>query len=80
VAAPAGDRSRLEHVCRYVLRPPVAQDALERLAGGSVLLHIRRPWSDGTRAVVLEPLALLARLAALIPRPRINLLIYHGLC
>jgi transposase-like protein len=79
VAAPAGDRSRLEHLCRYVLRPPVAQDALERLPGGSVLLHIRRPWSDGTRAIVLEPLALLARLAALIPRPRVNLLIYHGI-
>lgn len=55
------------------------EDALERLPGGSVLLHIRRPWSDGTRAIVLEPLALLARLAALIPRPRINLLIYHGI-
>ncbi len=29
VSVPAGDRERLEHLCRYVLRPPVAQDALE---------------------------------------------------
>src|SRR5262249_52916663 len=28
VAVPAGDRARLEHLCRYVLRPPVAQQAL----------------------------------------------------
>jgi hypothetical protein len=28
-AVAAGDRKRLEHLCRYVLRPPVAQDALE---------------------------------------------------
>jgi len=27
VAVPAGDRERLEHLCRYVLRPPIAQDA-----------------------------------------------------
>jgi len=80
VAVPAGDRGRLEHLARYVLRPPVAQDALERMPDGRVLLKIRRPWSDGTRGLVFEPLALLARLAALTPRPRVNLLLYHGLC
>jgi hypothetical protein len=78
VAVPAGDRARLEHLARYVLRPPIAQDALSRLPDGRVLLKIRRPWSDGTRGLVFEPLALLARLAALTPRPRVNLLLYHG--
>jgi Putative transposase len=29
VAVPAGDRTRLEHLSRYVLRPPIAQDAIE---------------------------------------------------
>jgi hypothetical protein len=50
-----------------VLRPPVTHGALEleRIAGGAVLLHIRHPWSDGTRTIALEPLALMARLAAL---------------
>jgi len=78
VAVPAGDRTRLEHLARYVLRPPVAQDALERAPDGRVLLRIRRPWSDGTRAIVFEPLELLARLASLIPRPHVHLLLYHG--
>jgi hypothetical protein len=73
VAVPAGDRERLEHLCRYVLRPPVAQDSLELAADGRVLLEIRRPWRDGTRAILFEPLDFLARLAALVPKPRVNL-------
>ncbi len=65
-------------LCRYVLRPPLAQDALELTAEGKVLLHLRRPWRDGTRAIRFEPGELLERLVAMIPRPRTNLLIYHG--
>ena len=55
VAVPAGDRSRLEHLARYVLRPPVAQDALELTEKGNVLLTLRRAWGDGTRAVSSSP-------------------------
>ncbi|MBX3028226.1 transposase [bacterium] len=77
-AVRAGDRRRLERLCRYVLRPPVAQDALELTAEGRVLLRLRRPWRDGTRAIGFEPSELLEKLAALVPRPRANLLLYHG--
>jgi len=34
--------------------------------------------ADGTRHLVFEPLTLLEKLAALTPRPRINLVLYHG--
>ncbi len=78
VAVRAGDRVRLEHLCRYVLRPPVAQDALQLTTDGKVLLRLRRPWRDGTRAIRFEPTELLEKLAVLIPRPRTNMLIYHG--
>jgi hypothetical protein len=73
-----GDRKRLGQLCRYILRPPVAQGALVRAPDGAVLLQLRRPWSDGTRAIRFEPLELIERLAAMVPRPRANLLIYHG--
>jgi hypothetical protein len=33
---------------------------------------------DGTHHLVFEPLELLEKLAALTPRPRINLVLYHG--
>jgi hypothetical protein len=77
-AVRAGENERLEHLCRYILRPPVAQDALELTPDGRVLLRLRRPWRDGTRAIRFEPSEFLEKLAVIIPRPRINLLIYHG--
>ena len=35
-------------------------------------------WHDGTTHLLFEPVELLEKLAALTPRPRINLLLYHG--
>jgi hypothetical protein len=78
VAVPREDRARLEQLCRYVLRPAVAQDRLRLSEDGRVVLELKAPWRDGTSHLVFEPLDLLARLAALIPRPRVNLIIYHG--
>jgi hypothetical protein len=43
-----------------------------------VVYALRRRWRDGTSAVVFEPLDFIARLAALVPRPRAHLLTYHG--
>jgi hypothetical protein len=74
----AGDRSRLERLCRYVLRPPVVQHRLELLDTGEVLLELKTPYHDGTTHVAFEPLEFMEKLAAIIPRPRVNQLIYHG--
>ena len=35
-------------------------------------------WSDGTTHLVLSPLELIEKLAALVPPPRLNLVRYHG--
>jgi len=78
VAVPAGDRGRLEHLCRYVLRPPIAQEAIEWTLDDKVLLRLRRPWQDGTQAICFEPSEFLEKIAAMIPKPRLNLLVYHG--
>ena len=74
----AEQRDRLERLCRYALRPTVAQDRLRLTAGGQVVLQLRHPWSDGTTHLLFDPLELMERLAVLIPRPRINLILYHG--
>jgi hypothetical protein len=77
-AVPARARGRLERLCRYILRPPLALGALGLTADGKVLLRLRRRWRDGTQAIRFEPSELMERLAAMVPRPRTNLLIYHG--
>jgi len=78
VAIAADDREGLERLCRYELRPAVAQERLTLRDDGRVLVELPRPWHDGTTALLFEPLELLARLASFIPRPRTNLLLYHG--
>jgi len=78
VAIGAGARKKLERLCRYVLRPAVAQDRLSLTDNDQVSVRLKSRWSDGTSHVVLEPEELLARLANFVPRPRTNLLIYHG--
>jgi len=58
----------LERMCRYVLRPPFAQERLRRRADGRVALLLKRAWHDGTRELVFEPLELLGAVAALMHR------------
>lgn len=76
---PARRRDRLEHLVRYLVRPPLALARLTESTGGQLLYQFRRPWSDGSTALLLDPLELLERLAALVPPPRRPLLAYHGL-
>ena len=44
----------------------------------SPLYQLKTPYRDGTTHVIFEPLDFMARLAALVPRPRVNLTRYHG--
>jgi hypothetical protein len=74
----AGQRDRLERLCRYALRPPLAQDRLHVSAEGTIWLTLRHRWADGTTHLRFDPLELLERLAVLTPRPRVNLILYYG--
>ena len=77
-AVPSRDRQRLERLCRYVARPPLAQERLEFTADGRCRYNFRHAWKNGVHAVLLDPLDLIARLCALIPPPRFHTLRYHG--
>ena len=73
-----GQRQKLERLCRYVSRPPVAVDRMALTSSGQVRYTLKTPYRDGTTHIVLEPLDLMARLAALVPPPRMHLTRYHG--
>jgi hypothetical protein len=79
VTVPGVERERLEQLCRYLLRPPIAQERLTLRPDGTVLVTLKTPWRDGTTHLRFAPMTLLERLAALTPRPRINVVIYHGI-
>src|SRR4051794_32741840 len=74
----AGERARIECLVRYCARPPLANDRLEKLPDGRYLLALKSRWRDGTTHLRLDPIELMERLAAQIPKPRINLVLYAG--
>jgi hypothetical protein len=46
---------------------------------GKVRYQLKTPYHDGTTHVIFDPQDFIARLAALVPKPRVNLTRFHGL-
>lgn len=67
-----------EALLKYVLRPAVAQERVTRGPDGLVRITLKKPFSDGTVAVDMDPLSLLSRLAASVPAPRFHTVRYAG--
>ena len=78
VAARADERRKLERLCRYISRPAVSEKRLSLTSNGNVRYQLKTPYRDGTTHVIFEPLDFIARLAALVPKPRVNLTRFHG--
>ncbi len=78
VRVKATERKRLEKLIRYVARSPISNDRLRELPDGRLAYDLKRVWSDGTRAVVFDPLEFIERLLPLVPPPRVNQVVYHG--
>ena len=76
--AGAEDEGGRERLLRYILRPSVAQEHVQKTAEGLVRIALKKPWSDGTTAVEMDPLSLLCRLAASVPPPRFHTVRYSG--
>ena len=74
----AHERDSLERLCRYIARPAVSNERLSVNDRGQVVYRLKHPFHDGTTHVVLDPIDFIARLAALVPRPRAHLTRYHG--
>jgi hypothetical protein len=75
----AGDKAGLERLCRYVARPPLAAGRLARISDDALSFKLKTPWDDGTTHLILSPMELIEKLAALVPPPRVNLVRYHGI-
>lgn len=78
VAAKAHQRKKLERLCRYITRSAVSEKRLSLTPGGNIRYQLKTPYRNGTTHVIFEPLDFMAKLAALVPRPRVNLTRYHG--
>ncbi len=69
-AARADERKKLERLCRSIARPAVSEKPLSLTAHGNLRYQLKTAYRDGTTHVIFEPLDFIARLAALVPKPR----------
>jgi len=76
--AEAHQRDKLERLCRYISRPAVSEKRLSLTANGQVRYELKTRYRNGTTHVIFEPLDLIAKLAALLPKLRVNLTRFHG--
>jgi hydroxyacyl-ACP dehydratase HTD2-like protein with hotdog domain len=60
-------------------RPPVAIERLSLTPQGHIKYSLKMPHRNGTTHLIFEPLDFIARLASLVPSPRVNLTRYHGI-
>ncbi len=73
-------RKELEHLCHYITRPAIADDQLTRNSVGQVALTPKTLYRNDTTHIVMSSLEFLQRLAALVPRPRLNLIRFASFC
>ena len=57
---------------------PHPKERLSVTDEGKLRYALKHPYSNGTTHFLFEPLDLLAKLAVLVPRPRVQLTRYHG--
>jgi hypothetical protein len=59
--------------------PALAAGRLTTTPTGDLRYKMKTPWRDGTTHVQFHPLDFISRLASLVPKPRVNLVRFHGL-
>jgi hypothetical protein len=74
----AGDALGRERLCRYGARPALALDRLLRLRDGRIAYRVKYARRGRAKCRLMTPTECLARLAALVPPPRLPLVRYHG--
>ena len=75
---PAHRRDQWERLIRSTARGAVALERLAHDANGALLDTFPHPWSEGTTGSTRSPWALLEKLAAVVPLPRVHLGRYGG--
>ena len=78
VSTKANERKKLERICRYISRPSVSEDRLSINNKGQVVYKLKKAYDNGTTHIKMDPVEFIAKLASLVPRPRVNLTRFSG--
>ncbi len=58
-------RNKLEQLCRYIIRPAIANERLKLNSAGNIVLRLKSPFQDGTTHIVMSLLKFIQRLVHL---------------
>ena len=72
------NRSGLEKLCRYIYRGALSKERISLDENGMVVLKLKSQYTDGTTYLRFTPEAFIKRIISLIPKPRTNMVRYHG--
>jgi hypothetical protein len=61
VATQAHQRHKLERLCRYIARPPLAEQRLSLTGAGNIRYRLKTPYRDGTTHVAAPRIPALSR-------------------
>ena len=61
-----------------ITRPAVSEKRLSLTSHGKVRYELKTPYRIGTTHLIFEPVDFITKLAALVPKPRVNLSHYHN--
>jgi len=68
----------LERLRLHIARPTIANERLALTGRVNVRYRLKAPHRDRITHMVFEPLNFTARLAAIVPKPRLNHTRFHG--
>ena len=77
VAAEAHEGQKLERLCRTIARPAISEKRVSLSPQGRVRYQFKTPWKNGTTHMEFKPVEFIAKLAALVPPPRVHLTRFH---
>ena len=78
VSCEGHQKEKRERLCRYISPPGAATPRVSLSSTGKAVYTLKMPYRDGITQVAFDPVDFIARLAALAPKPRINLTRYPG--
>ena len=78
MATKARERDKLERLYRHITSAEVSEKSLSLTAQGKVHYEQKTLYRNGASHVIFEPLYFIARLAALVLKPRVCLTWFHG--
>ena len=78
IRIPRHRRDQLEKLIRYTARSSVCMDRMSITETGDIIYELGSVWNNGITHVLLSPLELIEKLAALVPLPNMHTTRYWG--